>query len=105
MRPDSENETDPKEHVAEASKHFTEVSESYDSFVRATVPGYEELAKEEKRLISSFLQPNTQPNVLDLGIGSGNTSELVLEWCPSAHIIGYDVSAEILEKAKTKYGR
>lgn len=43
--------------------------------------------------------------VLDLGVGSGLVAETVLDALPSAHLVGVDSSAAMLELARARLGR
>ena len=92
--------TKEAKHIIDTSTHFKDVAEDYDFFVHTTVPKYDELNEELSKLLDKFLLSGNKPEILDLGIGAGATSKLVFAKSPSAHIIGYDISPEMLEKAK-----
>jgi tRNA (cmo5U34)-methyltransferase len=76
--------------------------EDYDLFVRSTVPGYDKIIRSIGDLVRVFLSSVPRPKVLDLGIGTGNTSLVVLRECPTASIVGYDVSAKMVARAKER---
>ncbi|MFC5217705.1 trans-aconitate 2-methyltransferase [Streptomyces coerulescens] len=47
--------------------------------------------------------PAERPRIADLGCGPGNVTALLAERWPTAHITGYDNSAEMLDKAHVEH--
>src|SRR6266540_3731427 len=70
--------------------------DSYLELVRSEVPAYDRL-QDEVCSAASGLQPRS---ILDLGAGTGVTSERVLAAYPDARLIGIDESDEMLEHAR-----
>ncbi len=81
---------------------FDERVQEYDLFVRSTVIGYDEIRGSITDLVRLYLPADSSPRVLDLGIGTGNTSLAVLEACPRATIVGYDASPNMVQKARER---
>ncbi len=69
--------------------------DGYLEWVRAAVPGYDELQDAAIAAIDG-----TPKRVLDLGIGSGETSRRLLGAFPEARITGLDSSPEMVFQAR-----
>lgn len=69
--------------------------ESYLEMIRAEVPRFDEL---QAAAIDAIAAPPTR--VLDLGIGTGETSRRVLDCYPRAEITGLDSSPEMVFRAR-----
>jgi tRNA (cmo5U34)-methyltransferase len=76
--------------------HFT--PEGYQERIREEVPGYDELQRQVARATESV----EARRVLDLGVGTGETARGVLGLHPDARLVGIDVSAEMLERARAE---
>jgi tRNA (cmo5U34)-methyltransferase len=73
----------------------TWLPEDYGGVV-ATIPGYERL-QEETVAATTGLSPRV---ILELGVGTGVTSALLLAAHPRARLVGLDASAPMLEAAR-----
>jgi SAM-dependent methyltransferase len=62
---------------------------------------------EQLDIVVSIIADNYQPGdfVLDLGCGSGQVDQMILERCPDAHIVGVDSSAAMLALAKERLSK
>lgn len=85
-------------------KFFDEEAGKYNSsFIWQAIPGYKEMQGAMSRSIRSIRDEMPQIEqllVADLGIGTGNTSRLVLDILPKAKIVGYDLSEKMLEESE-----
>jgi tRNA (cmo5U34)-methyltransferase len=68
---------------------------TYLDMVRAEVPAYDEL----EAAVAAATAGRRADRVLDLGVGTGETSRRVLEVHPDAAVVGLDESAEMLVAA------
>jgi tRNA (cmo5U34)-methyltransferase len=68
---------------------------TYLERIRAALPGYDDLQDQAVRAI-----PFEAHDVLELGIGSGETTKRVLGRFPDAKITGVDVSPEMVSRAR-----
>ena len=101
------NKTNPDQVFADAEaaindfKFDQKVVKVFDDMVSRSVPYYVEMQRMTGELAADFAKPNT--NLYDIGCSTGTTMILlddVVE--PSVKFIGYDNSAEMLEKADSK---
>lgn len=72
--------------------------DEYDIFVHSTVIGYDGIRDSIRDIVRLYFPSGTRPRALDLGVGTGNTSLAVLEACPAAEIVGYDVSSNMVKR-------
>jgi tRNA (cmo5U34)-methyltransferase len=77
-----------------AQFHFT--PEHYLELMHADVPRYDELQEETARATEG-VEART---ILELGIGTGETTRRVLARHPGARVVGIDASAEMLAEAE-----
>jgi tRNA (cmo5U34)-methyltransferase len=75
------------------------LSPEYDAAILRCVPRYKEMLWAILRYIPDDLAPK---RVLDLGVGSGNLSEVILERYPEAKVTGLDISKEMLAVARKR---
>lgn len=68
----------------------------YDEVVES-VPGYEEL---QRAAIDASASGSRVEQVLELGVGTGETSQRLLAAHPTAHLVGIDASAAMLGAAR-----
>ena len=81
-----------------AQFHFD--PETYVEMIRADVPRYDEL---QRRTIEAI--PFAPARVLELGFGTGETTQRLLDRFPEARITGLDSSPEMVFKARELGGR
>jgi len=72
---------------------YNDLSPRYDDAILRCVPRYKEMLWAIVRYIPDDLAPK---RVLDIGVGSGNLSQLMLERYPEAEVVGVDISREML---------
>jgi tRNA (cmo5U34)-methyltransferase len=71
----------------------------YDAAILRCVPRYKEMLWAILRYIPEDLAPQ---RILDLGVGSGNLSEVVLDRYPGSVVTGVDISTEMLSLAAAR---
>ncbi len=72
--------------------------ETYLEMIRSEVPRYHELQEEAVRAI-----PFPPQRVLELGMGTGETTKRLLEAHPDAWVVGLDSSAEMVFRLREEY--
>ncbi|HEU5064011.1 MAG TPA: class I SAM-dependent methyltransferase [Solirubrobacterales bacterium] len=72
--------------------------ESYLERIRAAVPAYDEL---QEQAIAAI--PSPPARVLELGMGTGETTRRLIEAYPDAWVIGLDASADMVFRARENY--
>ena len=80
------------------SAQFHWKPETYLERIRAEVPRYDELQREAVAAI-----PFPPDRVLELGMGTGETTDRLLESFPDAWVIGLDSSPEMVFRARETY--
>jgi tRNA (cmo5U34)-methyltransferase len=83
------------------AEHFDAWAERYDAEIRDQVPRYDEI----QDTVISLLSLRPPHRVLDLGTGTGVTALRVLESIPGSQVVGVDVSAEMLQRARQRLRR
>ncbi len=81
---------------------FDKVAGEYDLSRKILIPCFDEFYGAVVRLLR--IQGSTAPRILDLGVGTGLLSALVLEEYPNASIVGVDLSAKMLAQAHNRLG-
>lgn len=71
--------------------------ETYEADIRREVPTYDRL---QQKLVDA--SGSGARSILELGSGTGVTSELLLERHPGARLVGIDVSPEMLDAARAR---
>lgn len=89
-----------KEHSQIVKKQFETEYEEYDKNVREVLPDYEEMNK--KVIEEVNLDKGGELEILDLGIGTGQTAIGLLEKFPKSRVTGIDLSPKMLEMAKNR---
>jgi tRNA (cmo5U34)-methyltransferase len=72
--------------------------ETYPEQIRSEVPRYDEL---QERAIAAI--PFAPERVLELGMGTGETTRRLIEAYPNAWVIGLDSSADMVFRAREAY--
>lgn len=72
--------------------------ETYPELIRSEVPRYDELQEQAVAAI-----PFPPARVLELGMGTGETTRRLLEAYPDAWVIGLDSSADMVFRARENY--
>jgi tRNA (cmo5U34)-methyltransferase len=77
---------------------FDWTPEVYLERIRAEVPGYDELQEQSVAAI-----PFPPERVLELGMGTGETTRRLIEAHPDAWVIGLDASPDMVFRARKSY--
>ncbi len=72
--------------------------EVYLERIRAEIPGYDELQAQSVAAI-----PSSPERVLELGMGTGETTRRLIEAFPEAWVIGLDSSPDMVFRARQSY--
>jgi len=72
--------------------------DTYPELIRSEVPRYDEL---QERAIAAI--PFAPERVLELGMGTGETTRRLIEAYPDAWVIGLDASADMVFRARENY--
>lgn len=80
---------------------FNRSVDYYDEWIRKAVPGYDALFTVAGELIP--FPPEAAVEVLDLGAGTGLFSRQVLERCPRARFVLWDVADRMLDTARERF--
>ncbi len=78
--------------------HFDWKPEVYLERIRAEIPGYDELQDQAVAAI-----PFPPERVLELGMGTGETTRRLIEAHPEAWVIGLDSSPDMVFRARQSY--
>ena len=82
--------------LSDMGEQFHFHPEAYLELIRSEVPAYDRLQDELARATHD-LRPSS---ILDLGVGTGVTSQRVLAIYPTARLVGIDESTEMLDAAR-----
>jgi tRNA (cmo5U34)-methyltransferase len=77
---------------------FDWTPEVYLERIRAEIPGYDELQDEAVAAI-----PFSPERVLELGMGTGETTRRLIEAHPEAWVVGLDASPDMVFRARKSY--
>jgi tRNA (cmo5U34)-methyltransferase len=77
---------------------FDWTPEVYLERIRAEIPGYDELQEQSVAAI-----PFAPERVLELGMGTGETTRRLIEAHPDAWVIGLDASPDMVFRARKSY--
>ena len=81
-------------------REFDREAPEYDRTARASMPGYGDLHR--TLLLGIPYLPTRSFRVLELGVGTGTLTALVLRQFPHAHVTGVDISPRMIARARAK---
>ena len=84
-------------HAKLVKDHFNQKYKDYDTLIRKLIPKYEEM---HHCVLDAVEVKISDPQILDLGIGSGQTATGLLQKFPNAYITGVDFSEKMLAMAR-----
>lgn len=79
---------------------YDELSSSYTELISKCVPRYHEMLFNMFRYIPESFKPK---RIIDLGCGTGNLTQQILDHFPDAEINALDLSEEILEESRKRF--
>ncbi len=85
--------------MPDLKKHFNREAENFDKQVQKNIPCYNEMLE---ALINAIPDDKEELKILDLGCGTGNITQKVLERFPHARVTCLDLSENMIEIAKYK---
>ncbi len=94
--------TDDQPRMGRIEDHFDEEAPVYDDVIEKIIPGY---AEQNRVLLEALAIPPGSTRVADLGIGTGQLADLVLQRYPDATVVGLDLSQGMLDQAATNLRR
>ncbi|MDD2786233.1 MAG: methyltransferase domain-containing protein [Patescibacteria group bacterium] len=80
-------------------------SEIYDDDIRRSIPGHDELHKKFEEVAREYIASNKVERILELGIGTGLTSEKILKLIPTASLTAVDFSEKMMDGAKKRLSK
>jgi tRNA (cmo5U34)-methyltransferase len=81
-------------------KEFDREARAYDQNAPASMPGYSDL---HRTLLGGVpYAPTREFRVLELGVGTGTLTALLLRQFPHARVVGIDLSPRMIAQARTK---
>lgn len=86
--------------AARARRHFDEEAAHYDQVGARRDPSYGRVLRAMLWLLD--IPPDAHARILELGVGTGNQTRLLLRQFPRATVTGYDVSPAMLGRARRK---
>ncbi len=87
-------------HPELVKEHFDKKYKEYDQLIRNLIPKYEEMHQLVVNLLN--FPRDSKLKILDLGIGTGQTAEKMLQKFPNSRIDGYDISENMINQAKSR---
>ena len=95
----------PTEHpnVVLSRQHFDLMADQYDELFVTHMHDYDIT---HEMILTMLPFPRERAlRVLELGTGTGNLTQKLLDRFPNSTVVGYDVSAEMLARARAKLAR
>jgi len=89
-----------KKHSSIVRRQFNSEDKTYDKEVRVVLPYYE--AMHRKVIGAASFNPKKPIEILDLGIGTGETALGLLKKFPNASVTGIDLSPKMMAVAKRR---
>lgn len=80
-------------------------NEIYDDDIRRSIPGHDNLHKELINTVREYSKDHEMMKILELGIGTGLTSETILEVVPTASLKAVDFSKQMMDGAKKRLAK
>jgi len=80
-------------------------AEKYESDIVRSIPGYNELHEKIFSIVKEFSENHNIKKILDLGVGTGITSEKILSISPSAKLVALDFSETMLNGARKRLSK
>src|SRR5580658_5150451 len=81
-------------------QEFDREARAYDRTAKASMPGYSDL---HRTLLGGIpYAPTREFRLLELGVGTGTLTALILEQFPHARVTGVDLSPQMIALARTK---
>jgi tRNA (cmo5U34)-methyltransferase len=77
----------------------------YDNDIVRSIPGHIELHNKLIELVKKFSKNNLVVKIADLGVGTGLTTEKILNLIPKSKAVAVDFSANMLKGAKRKLSK
>lgn len=74
----------------------------YDQYQRSCVPRYDDMTRISTAFLAHFLATHHEVKILDVGCGTGNTTDALLKLLPGARFTCVDGSVDMLAAAKRK---
>ncbi len=93
-------------HSKLVKKHFEVKYQDYDALIPKLIPRYQELQSQTIKLLG--LENKTNASILELGIGTGQSTELLLKLYHDVHVTGTDISPGMIvqgQKRLKKYAK
>lgn len=83
--------------------HYTK--NKYDCDITRSIPGHEKIHNSIARYLKNNYNKSVAYSVLDLGVGTGITSRVILDCLPKARFDLVDFSTTMLKQSKIKMGK
>lgn len=87
-------------HSKLVKEHFEVKYQDYDALIPKLIPRYQYLQSQTIRLLG--LDKKTTATVLELGIGTGQSTEQLLKLYPYTHVTGVDISPGMLAQGQKR---
>ena len=92
----------PKEHpnTTTTRRHFNDMAADYDRYVVSRIEAY----GEAHQVIAGLAGPDPEAplRILELGVGTGNLTRVLLRRFPNSVVSGFDISEQMLKRARRK---
>jgi tRNA (cmo5U34)-methyltransferase len=90
----------PREHAQNVARHFDANWKAYDRQIRQVVPYYDHALTTMVEVIAATCpKPRL---IVDLGLGTGNLSGLLLSRFPDARLVGVDLVQALIDQAEQR---
>ena len=84
---------------------FYVIDDNYDEHAELAIPNYTALHEDLARMVGRIWQRDHPLRLLDLGAGTGKTTEIILTRFPNAKAVAVDKFPEMLSHAEVRLGR